>query len=737
MIATSNADSTVAEAPKPPKLDERWLSLSQYERDDPLLECLAFLTRHHGRPKSPEVLTAGLPMTGPRIGPDLFIRAAERVGLHARIVKRTLDELPDLILPAVLVMSDESAGVLVSRSNVGQLEVFWPTVGGVEPIGAEELAPNYSGFAILVRPVHDYHAPSASTVFEAVEGKDWFWKSIFLSRSIYFQVCLAAVVINLFALAVPIFSMALYDRIIPNGAYDTLWVLSSGVGIVLIFDFIIKTLRGYLIEVAGKRADVTLACRLFDQVLNIKMVARPPSAGGFAGTLREFETLREFFTSATLTTIIDLPFIFLFIAVIGFVSGPVALVLVAVIPLILGYGLLIQIPLNAIIRRHFQEGQDKHGILVETINGLETIKGVGADGRMRNLWEAYVGRSARSSEKARAMSMSAVNFAGFLQQAATVGVMIYGVHLVLTGQLTMGGLIACTTLSGRAIAPLGQFAQLLARLNQSLTSLKALNKLMDAPTERSPTQTFLHRPRLSGRITFDQVSFAYPERNNDALKDVRLTIKAGEKVAFIGKVGSGKSTIAKLILGLYEPTQGAVLADDTDLRQIDPVDLRRNIGYVAQDPFLFRGTVRDNISAAMPFADDSWVMHAAELAGVDEFVHQTSSGYDLSVGERGEGLSGGQRQLVTIARAILRDPPIFVFDEPTSAMDARSEDALVARLRPSIAGKTIILITHRGSLLSLVDRIVVLDGGRVVADGPRASVLDALAAGRISTAKHS
>jgi ATP-binding cassette subfamily C protein LapB len=716
--------------------DDRWLRLAHAERDDPLLECLGFLTRHYGRPRSPDVLAAGLPMSGPRIGPDLFVRAAERAGLHARVVKRSLPELPDMILPLVLVMADGNAGVLLAHHAGDVMEVFWPTAGGVDRIGAEDLARGYSGYAILVRPAHDHERTASASPLDNAAGPGWFWRTILFSRGVYLQVALAAVVINMFALAVPVFSMALYDRIIPNGAYDTLWVMATGVGIVLVFDFIIKTLRGYLIDVAGKRADVIIACRLFDQVLDIKMAARPASAGGFAGTLREFETLREFFTSATLTTIVDLPFVLLFIAVIAVVSGPVALVLFVAVPLILAYGLFIQVPLNAIIRRHFQEGQDKHGVLVETINGLETIKGVGADGRMRRLWETHVGRAARSSEAARAMSMSAVNFAGFLQQAASVGVMVYGVHLVLTAQLSMGGLIACTTLSGRALAPLGQLAQLLTRVNQALASLRALNSLMAAPTERSSNQTFLSRPRLSGKIAFDQVAFAYPGRSVDALKDVRLSIKPGEKVAFIGKVGSGKSTITKLVLGLYEPTQGAVLADDIDLRQIDPVDLRRNIGYVGQEPFLFRGTVRDNISAAMPFADDAWILHAAQLAGVDEFVHQTASGYDLAVGERGEGLSGGQRQLVSIARAILRDPPILVFDEPTSALDARSEEALVNRLRPWIAGRTVLLVTHRGSLLGLVDRIVVLDGGRVVADGPRAAVLEALAAGRIGAARH-
>ncbi|MEO5375871.1 MAG: type I secretion system permease/ATPase [Alphaproteobacteria bacterium] len=736
-MAAASGESAPATGSAPTTmLDDRWQKLAHAERDDPLLECLVFLTRHYGRPKSAEVLSAGLPLTGPRIGPDLFVRAAERAGLHARVVRRALDELPDVILPVVLVMSDGNAGVLIAHGEDEQMDIFWPTAGGVDRVRVADLAQDHSGYAILVRPVHDHARPASSSTSQATGGRDWFWRSVLLSRGIYGQVALAAVVINLFALAVPIFSMALYDRVIPNGAYETLWVMASGVGVVLVFDLILKTLRGYLIEIAGKRADVIVANRLFNQVLDIKMAARPPSAGGFAGTLREFETLREFFTSATLTTIIDLPFVLLFIAVIGVVSGPVALVLLVVIPLILAYGLVIQIPLNAVIRRNFQEGQDKHGVLVETINGLETIKGVGADGRMRHLWELHVGRAAQSGETSRALSMSAINFAAFLQQAATVGVMVYGVHLVLAGDLTMGGLIACTTLSGRAMAPIGQFAHLLSRLNQSLTSLKALNALMDAPSERSMGQSFLNRPTLSGKLGFDQVCFVYPGRDVEALKDVRLTVKPGEKVAFIGKVGSGKSTIAKLILGLYEPSQGAVLADDTDLRQIDPVDLRRNIGFVPQEPFLFRGTVRDNISAAMPFADDAWILHAAQLAGVDEFVQQTSSGYDLPVGERGEGLSGGQRQLVSIARAILRDPPILVFDEPTSALDARSEEALVTRLRPWIAGKTVILITHRGSLLALVDRVVVLDGGRVVADGPRAAVLEALAAGRIGAARH-
>lgn len=702
--------------------------------EDPLLECLTFLTQYHGNPKSADVLMAGLPTPGSRLTPNLFVRAAERAGYRARIVKRRLGAISSFVLPAVLVLHDGRACVLARNKGKQTASVLIPEMGMVEAaVSLDELGRDYSGYAILVRPesrldMHQIEEPAERPL-------SWFWGAIFANWWTYSQVALAAVFINLFGLVSPFFIMMVYDRVVPNNAIDTLWVLASGVATVIAFDLILKTLRAYFIDAAGKQTDVVVACRIFDQVLDMKMAARPASAGAFANTLREFETLREFFTSATLVAFIDLPFVLLFVAVLWVVCGPLVMVLAVAIPIVLLYGVFIQFPLNRVVRANFKESEQKHGVLVEVINGLETIKTVGAEARMRHLWEGVVGLTARSAQKSRALSSSGVNVAGTVQQLTSVAVVIYGVHLISQGEITVGALIACVMLGGRALAPLGQVAQLLTRFHQSVSSLRALNRIMKAPVERPAKNTFLHRPEIKGGIEFKGVTFTYPGRTEPALNSLNFAIREGEHVGIIGRVGSGKSTVAKIILGLFDPTDGTILFDGTDMRQIDPADLRRGIGYVAQEPFLFRGSVKDNITVAEPYADDAEILDAACLAGIDEFVSGTAVGYDLPVGERGEGLSGGQRQGITVARALLRKPSILILDEPTSSMDSRSEQALKASLNEYLHGRTLVLITHRASLLSFVDRIIVLDAGRIVADGPREQVLEALAAGRVTASR--
>jgi ATP-binding cassette subfamily C protein LapB len=424
-----------------------------------------------------------------------------------------------------------------------------------------------------------------------------------------------------------------------------------------------------------------------------------------------------------------------FILIIWAVGGEIAQIHMIAVPLVLAVGLALQIPLNRVVTAHMREAEEKHGILIESLNGLETLKALGAEGRMRQRWEDNVGLTATSSMRARVLSQGGVNFASLVAQGASVAVVVYGVYLIHEGNLTVGGLIAVVILTGRALAPLVQVAQLLTRFNRSMVALRSLNQIMKAPIERPVGTKFLHRPELKGAIAFKDVRFAYPGQDLEALRGLSFDVEVGERVGIIGRVGSGKSTVAKLILGLFEPTAGAVLVDGTDIRQIDPVDLRRNIGYVPQDVYLFRGSVRDNIAIAAPEADDASVLRVARLAGVDDFVSQHPLGYDMAIGERGEGLSGGQRQAVAIARALLQDPNMIILDESTSSMDTRGESAFRKRLTEVLTGRTLVLITHRASLLSMVDRLIVLDQGRVVADGPRQQVIDALAGGKLEAGR--
>jgi ATP-binding cassette subfamily C protein LapB len=707
---------------------------AEIEPEDQLLECLIFLTEYYSRPKSREVLRAGLPLDGPYFTPSNFVDAAQRSGFRSRVVKRSINSISKDVLPAVLALKEGEACVLLEFVDKDTLRLMLPeTGGGSVDAKISTIEAIYSGYAIFIRPEI---LANQDTSTRRKSGQSWFWGTIAKNWWAYFQVGIAALVINIFGLASPLFIMNVYDRVIPNAAIDTLFVLAFGMATVVGTELILKSLRAYFIDSAGKKTDVIVASRIFDQVLDMRMESRPGSAGAFANTLQQFETLRDFFTSATLATLVDLPFVIIFIFVLWLVAGPLALVLAVAVPIILLYGFILQFPLSSVVRKHFEESERKAGVLVETIYGLEVIKSVGGEGRMRALWQQLVGVTALSSQKSRFISMSAVNFASFVQQMTTIAVVIYGVNLVTNGDMSVGGLIAAVMLGGRALGPLGQVAQLLTRFHQSRASLQALNGIMAAPVERPAEISFVNRPDIFGDIEFKDVSFTYPEAVDQALKGISFSIKAGDRVGIIGRVGSGKSTVSKLLLKLYEPESGTILVDGTDIRQIDPVDLRRNMGYVLQDPFLFRGTVHNNITVGGPIVDDSAVLEAAKLSGINEFIDKTSLGYDLPVGERGDGLSGGQRQAVTIARALLRSPNILVMDEPTSSMDIRSEELLKRNLNDYLKDKTLILVTHRASLLSLVDRVIILDGGTVVADGPRDEIVAALAAGKVGTAEN-
>ncbi len=699
--------------------------------EDPLLECLALIVGLHGRPLSPEALRAALPVAGTSITPALFVRAVERAGFRARVVKRRLSALSHHVLPCVVTFHDGGAAVLLSIAPDETIQLQRPEAGGgIEVSTLASIADDYTGYVILTRPQLRLDIDRLEETVP--RPRSWFWSTLIDNWWTYAQVGIAAVIINIIALISPLFVMTVYDRVVPNNAMETLWVLATGFAIVIGFDLVLKTLRAYFIDAAGKRVDVVVACRLFDQVLDMRLDSRPASAGGFANILREFESVRDFFTSATLVALIDLPFVALFLVVLWLIAGPLTLILLAAIPIVLIYGLILQWPLSRTVRRHFRESEQKHGVLVETIFGLETLKAVGAEARMRKLWESVVSLTAESSQRSRALSQSGINVAGWVQQMTAIAVVVFGVYRIAEGELTVGGLIACVMLGGRALQPLSQVAHLLTRVHQSMASLKALDRIMLTPVERPADAHFLHRPRIDGAIAFENVSFSYPQAAQPSLRDVSFAIHPGEHVGIIGRVGSGKTTIAKLILGLYRPSDGKTLIDGTDMAQIDPVDLRRNMGYVAQDPILFRGTVRDNITAAEPAAADAAILAAARLAGIDEFLNQTPVGYDLPVGERGEGLSGGQRQAITIARALLRRPSMLILDEPTSSMDSRSEDTLKSCLREYLAGRTLVLVTHRASLLSFVDRVIILDRGRVIADGPREVILKALASGAVA-----
>ncbi|MCK6392380.1 type I secretion system permease/ATPase [Zoogloea sp.] len=730
----TDAASPAAPARAPDRAaDNHWQPGEAATHEDPLLDALVVLTRLHGNPFTPEALSAGLPLVDNRLTPSLLPRAAARAGLTARIVRKSIEDITPNLLPAILLLHDRRACVLLERRPDGGARVRFPEAGeSADDLSADELAALYTGLVCFVRPRFRFEARSPQV--KAVRASHWFWGTVMENWRLYRDTLLAALVVNLFALAIPMFSMTVYDRVVPNHAVETLWVLAVGAMLVLLFDFILRTLRAYIVDTAGKRIDVQLSARIMERVLGLRMDARPASVGSFASNLRAFEGVRDFIASATVTTLIDLPFVLLFLLVMVWISPWLLLPPLVGMLAVLFVTLVAQDKMHELTETTYRASAQRNATLVESLVGLETVKTLSAESLIQRQWERATLFIAQIGGRLKLLSSSTVNFAQFMQQFVNIAVIIVGVYELSEGNMSMGGIIAASMLSGRAMAPLGQVAGLMMQYQNARTSLASVNSHMELPIERPDGASFVHRPSFNGDIEFKDVGFSYPGRDQAVLKKVSFRLKAGEKVAIIGRIGSGKTTIEKLVLGLYQPTEGAIFIDGIDSRQIDPAELRRAIGFVPQDVTLFYGTLKHNIAMGAPFADDSAILAAAELSGVKEFADTHPQGFEMPIGERGESLSGGQRQAVAIARALLNDPPILLLDEPSSSMDHQSEEGLKQRLRRFAASKTMILVTHRTSLLDLVDRLIVLDQGQIVADGPKAQVVEALQQGRIGRA---
>ncbi|HEX2545953.1 MAG TPA: type I secretion system permease/ATPase [Ramlibacter sp.] len=701
---------------------------------DPLLDCLVQLARIHGRPATRTALAAGLPVASGGMTPALFTRAASRVGIATRILRRPLEGFDTALLPLVILLQDDQACLLVGWADDGATAcVLLPESGeGEVRMPRAELAARYAGYAISAQPQFRFDARAPEVAH--LRQKHWFWAAVGEQLPLYRDVLLAALLVNVFALALPLFSMNVYDRVVPNFAVETLWTLAIGVGILLVADYVLRVMRGYFVDLASTRIDAKLSTLIMERVLGMRLAERPPSVGAYAATLRSFESVRDFIASATVTAVVDLPFAVLFLAVVTWISWPLVFAPILGVALVLAYGWVVQGRMQQLSETSFRAASLRNATLVEALAGMETIKAHGAERVMQGRLEDTTLFLSRVNAQMRLLSSTVSNGVMSLQQLVNVAMIVAGVYLIHEGMLTMGGLIACTMLAGRAMGPLAQVVGLLMQYHTAKSSLLALESTMNAHPERQDAQAFQSRPQLSGDIEFQNVRFAYPGREESSLRGLNLRIRAGEKVAILGRVGSGKTTLQRLVLGLYAPAEGSVRVDGIDLRQLDPADLRRGIGYVAQDPLLFYGTLRDNVAVAAPFVDDAAVIAALQVGGLASFVNNHPQGLAMIVGERGESLSGGQRQGIAIARAALLAPRILLLDEPTAAMDAQSEMQFKERLRAFAQDKTMVLVTHRSTLLDLATRVVVLDEGRVVADGPREQVMNDLRAGRVGRA---
>ncbi|WP_081696348.1 type I secretion system permease/ATPase [Thiomicrorhabdus sp. Kp2] len=705
---------------------------SHTELNSPLLECLVIYTKLNRQPYSKASLIAGLPIDSNNITPEIFKRAAERANLQATFKERKLEDISSLVLPCILTLSNNQACILDSIDfEKNTATVILPDAPeGTKTISLEALNQDYLGFAIYLT-TKSLHEQKTENLMGFQEGH-WFWGTLWASKSIYRDVLVASIVINLFVLANPLFVMNVYDRIVPNNAVESLWVLAIGVSVVYMFDIILKYLRSYFLEIAGKKSDVIMSGKIFEQTLGLTMSNRGGSIGVFANQLKEFDSIRSFFTSGTVATIVDLPFTIIFLLVIFYIAGSIVLIPILIIIFILLYSFLLKGPVKRAIEATYEASSQKNAVLIETLTAMETIKSLGVEARAQWRWEQAIGEIAKASLKSKMLQSSLGRMTGFMQQMSTVIIVLAGVYIIQEGDLTMGGLIATVMLSQRAIGPMGQFANLITSYEQTKTALNSLNEIMAKEVERPLHKRFIQHPVFEGRIEFNNVTFTYPDETKPALNRVSFVIEPGEKVGIIGRIGSGKSTIEKLILGFYQVDDGSILLDGIDITQLDPAEVRRNINYVPQDVTLFSGDVRDNISYRAPYVEDSTIIRAARLAGVDDFIKRHPSGYSLKVNEGGSSLSGGQRQSIGVARALLLEAPIYLFDEPTNAMDAKTEQLMINRLLKGTLNSTTIVVTHKMSLLQLTDRLMVMENGKLIADGAKQTVLEALKTGKIN-----
>ena len=720
------------------ELDARSVARADTKIDDTLLQSVVWICEHYKLSRSPDSLIAGLP-TAMLLSPSLALKALENAGIVGGMVERRSNELPEQLMPVILLRKGGGGCILLSRrihtneENKRELryQLVMPEIS-MEAVEMDhaQLTEIYAGFAIMAKPQAKVDARMSSTLPET-KGH-WLFSTLWRYRSYYRSAAIAAVLINVLALASIFFTMNVYDRVVPNQAFVTLWSLAIGVTIAMIFEAITRFTRAHLLDMAGKKADLVLGAMLFRQALSVQMEHKPASSGTFANQLREFESVRDFVASATLAAISDLPFILMFVFVIYFIGGPLAIVPLLMIPLIILVSAAIQWPLAKIMKENLRDASLKQGVLIESIEGMETLKAVGGESYMQRRWENFSALQSANSMKSKRYSTLATGVVTFLQQFQTVILIVVGVYLIDAGTFTMGAMIATVMLAGRATAPLGQVIGLAVRYQQAKAAMSSLTKLMEMPVDRDSTREYLANPPLDGQLSLKDINFSYPappmKPNPPVLTGISLDIAAGDRVAILGRIGSGKSTLLRVMARLYQPVNGQMFSSGLDVNQIDPADWRKSVGYVGQEARLFYGTLRENVMIGSPNATANELLRVLRLTGLDQIAARHPSGINMMIGEMGEGLSGGQRQLVSLARTLLARPKVLLLDEPTSAMDSQTETLFLQHLRRAVEGHTLVVVTHRPSLLALVERVIIIDEGKVAADGSKEQVMASLQA---------
>ena len=690
--------------------------------DDPLIACILFVAQHFGQNFQRGALSAlardergFLPFHQAEAALDLCFINNER--LRARKISNLARDLP-----VIIRQKDKRCAVLLETQ--GDQYLVWEP-GADAPVWADEdaLEENYAGQAIAVTA--DPTAIRAEErPWDETSKRHWFWSEIRRVRRSFYPVLGAALMINLLGFALPLFTMNVYDRVIPNKAVSSLWVLAVGALLAFAIEFALRLARATLLDDLGRELDVKLSEKIFSKVLNMPLADRRGSTGMLARRVSEFESVRDFFASTTIVLLVDVAFLFLFLIMISVLAGWLALIPLSIIVVMGVAGYFLQRQMVQASLDNQADSSIQHSMLVEAIGGTETIKSCAAEGQILGQWRRMVDTSARTQASLRRTGAAAINLATWAQQFSSLALVVGGFYLFDSGKISMGAIIAIVMLAGRSMAPIGQLAFLMTRGRQAWTTMASIQQMIEADDERRMGSSTLNLTIDKGHTVVEGVSFTYPGASAPSLSDINLTIDAGERIAIVGRVASGKSTLGRLLCGLYAPEAGNIFIDGLDSRQYSPIYLRSQFRFVGQDAVLFSGSIKQNMQYCAPSASDADLMATLQSIGADRFMGRDETGLDRGTGERGSQLSGGQRGFLAIARALASPSRLLFLDEPTGAMDTQSERLFINALKDAVpASQTVVIATHREAILQMCDRIIVIDGGRIMADGPRAEIL--------------
>jgi ATP-binding cassette subfamily C protein LapB len=685
-----------------------------------------------------EYILSGLPVdpkepklfdSDPKNAHSLFTRAAEKAGFKSKLEKKPLQKISSEILPCVLLLGEDRACVLLDfDENMKYAHILIP--GKVKHEGwlsVEDLEEEYIGSLFLLKRELSFDIEEKlEQMREKTGGEHWFWSTLARTKKIYFDVMIGSFLVNIFILALPLYLRNIYDRVIPNTALDTMWVLTFAIVTVFILETLLRYLRSYFMEIAAKKSDVIMSSIIFERVLDMKLNDQTASLGKFSNKLQQYGNIRNFLASSVITTLIDIPFAIIFLFVIYWIAGALVVIPIITITLVVVYALLMKDTIRKnIIEANLAMGM-KDAILYESLNAIETMKAFNYGSVMQWKMEDAIGDIAQKGLKSRMYNSSIQNVTALMVRSQTVAVIVGSVYMIHNGTLSSGGLLVAYILSSRAVNPVGKLVALILQYNKAIAGFKAVDELMNMPVEHPKDKTFIGAKHIDGKIEFAGVNFAYPGASQNVLRDISFKIEPGEKVAIMGKMGSGKSTLLNLIMGFYEPKQGLVLIDDVEINQYALSEVRNQIAYVPQNVMLVEGSVRENIALKHPGIGSQAVVEAAKTSGAIRYINRNPEGFNMKIKERGENISGGQRQSIGIARALLDDFSIALMDEPTSHLDDESERIAIEGIRRKIEGKTALIITHKNSLLSLVDRVIWLKDGKILYDGKKEEVIKKL-----------